>query len=329
MSDALQELIDRHAIKRLKGRYFRLVDAQDWGAWRKLFTDDVHVELLGADHTVDGADAFLAFVRETTEGARTIRHGHTPELTIDGPAEAYGTWALGDYVEWPPDPETGTRRGWEGYGRYDETYRKVDGEWKIAGLRITYTRLDPLPRQQLPHGGPGVPEVPLRSFGSEAEEAPSAETAQDLLDIELISELKARYFRLVDDQNWDAWRGLFTDDARLDLADGYVIDGADAFVAMVRETLADARSAMNGHMPEITIDGPTEAHGTWVLDEYVEHASDSATGERRGFRGYGYERETYRKVDGVWKIASMRLNYVRLDPLPARPLPERVAGLET
>ena len=32
--------------------------------------------------------------------------------------------------------------------------------------------------------------------------------------------------------------------------------------------------------------------------------------------------------DGVWKIASMRLSYLRFDSLPRTPLPERVAGLE-
>jgi hypothetical protein len=41
MSDALlQELLDREAIKELKARDFRLVDAQDWDAYRALFTDD-------------------------------------------------------------------------------------------------------------------------------------------------------------------------------------------------------------------------------------------------------------------------------------------------
>jgi hypothetical protein len=38
---------------------------------------------------------------------------------------------------------------------------------------------------------------------------------QELLDREAIKELKARYFRLVDEQDWDAYRQLFTDDARL------------------------------------------------------------------------------------------------------------------
>jgi hypothetical protein len=43
-------------------------------------------------------------------------------------------------------------------------------------------------------------------------------------------------------------------------------------------------------------------------------------------KGYGHERETYRKVDGQWKIASMHLAYLRFDPLPATPLPDRAQG---
>jgi hypothetical protein len=319
---SLQELADRRAIRELKARYFRLVDAKEWDAWRELFADDVHAELPDAGRTFDDADSFVAFVREMTEPASCVRQGHMPELTFDGPGLAHGTWSLTDYDEWPS--ENGERRGWEGFGRYDETYRKVGGEWKIASLLITYLRQDPLPREPLPDD---PQEVPLRSFG-DAEPAPASEpTAQQLLDAELISELKARYFRCVMEQDWDGFRRVFTDDARIDLADGYVIDGADAFVAALQDLLAGVRLVIQGHTPAITIDSPTEAHGAWAIAEYLERPSDPDSGERRGFRGYGWERETYRKLDGEWRIASMRLNYLRLDPLPHEPLPERIAGL--
>jgi hypothetical protein len=31
-------------------------------------------------------------------------------------------------------------------------------------------------------------------------------------------------------------------------------------------------------------------------------------------------------VDGVWKIATWRLIYIRMDPLPRRPLPDSILG---
>jgi hypothetical protein len=93
-------------------------------------------------------------VREKLDGAegrvRSVHHGLMPELTIESPTQARGVWVLADYLEWPPDPETGVRRGLRGYGLYDETYRKVDGVWKIATRRLDYLRVDPLPREPLP-----------------------------------------------------------------------------------------------------------------------------------------------------------------------------------
>jgi hypothetical protein len=314
---SLQELNDRRAIRELKGRYFRLVDAHEWAAWRELFTDDVVVELPDAGRTFDTADAFVEFVRAVTEPARCVRQGHQPRLTIDGPTEAHGTWVLSDYDEWPPDPETGLRRGWDGFGRYDETYRKVDGLWKISGLRVTYGVRDALPPEPLPDD---PPEVPLRGFGDEEPRVPSESTAEELLEVEKICELKARYFRGVQWQDWELFRSVLADDVHIDLADGYAIDGADDFAAAVSGMLTGSTIAMQGHMPEIAIDGPDEAHGTWAIFEYVERPPED--GERRGFAGWGFERETYRKVDGEWKIASMRLNYTRFDPLPRAPLPE-------
>ncbi len=159
MSEALQELLDREAIKELKARYFRFVDAKDWDGFREVFTDDVHVQIMDLE-PIDGADTFVAFVREAV-GERTAHHGHMPEIDFDSPTEARGIWSLADYVEWAPDQETGERRGFKGYAHYHETYRKVDGEWKIAGLRLVYRRMDPLYPEPLPEqilGGPALLE---------------------------------------------------------------------------------------------------------------------------------------------------------------------------
>jgi SnoaL-like domain len=153
---------------------------------------------------------------------------------------------------------------------------------------------------------------------------------QQLIDLEEIRDLKARYFRLVDEQDWEAWRGLFTDDLKFDFGDGNWLEGGDAFVAAVREMMdgrgGRARSVHRGHMPELVVDSPTEAHGLWGLADYLEWPSDPETGERSGYRGYGHEAENYRKIDGVWKIATWQLSFIRMDPLPRQPLPETMIG---
>jgi SnoaL-like protein len=154
----VQELLDREAIKELKARYFRCVDARDWDGLRETLADDARFELMGME-TIEGGDAFVAFTREVIESreARTVHRGHTPEITIDGPAEAHGRWMLADYIEWPSDPETGQRRGMRGCGLYQETYRKVHGDWRIATWRLDYVRIDPLAPDPLPEQILGAP----------------------------------------------------------------------------------------------------------------------------------------------------------------------------
>jgi hypothetical protein len=143
---ALRRLEDREAIRDLKARYFRLLDAKDWAGYRDVFTEDAHFDVQSFAE-IDGVDDFIALVRETLDGTTTVHHGHMGEITLTSDTEAEGTWSLADYVEWDSDDD---RRGIQGYGRYQEVYRKQNGTWRIASLRLRYTRIDPLPRQRLP-----------------------------------------------------------------------------------------------------------------------------------------------------------------------------------
>jgi hypothetical protein len=152
----LQELLDREEIKELKARFYRLMDERDWEGWRELFTDDFHADLLDGWRVVEGGEEFVAQTRRSFDGVRSAHYGHMPEIELAGPTEARGVWASIDYLEWPPDAETGERNGAVGYGHERETYRKVDGAWRIASYRLTYLRWDALPREPLPEIGPAV-----------------------------------------------------------------------------------------------------------------------------------------------------------------------------
>ncbi len=59
-----------------------------------------------------------------------------PEITLTGPGTASGIWSMEDIVEFPDGTVL------QGYGHYHETYRKVDGEWRIATLHLTRLRMD-------------------------------------------------------------------------------------------------------------------------------------------------------------------------------------------
>lgn len=137
-----------------------------------------------------------------------------------------------------------------------------------------------------------------------------------LLAIEEIKQLKARYFRGMDQRRWDdVLAPVFARDAHLD-ADGFTADGRDGIVAFLRRVLSEARTVHHGHMPEITVTSSTTAHGIWAMFDYVELASPGADGSRQGLYGYGHYEEDYVVEDGAWRIANLRLTRLRVDPLP-------------
>jgi hypothetical protein len=133
--------------------------------------------------------------------------------------------------------------------------------------------------------------------------------ADMLVDIELIKQLKARYFRLLDERQWELWRAIFTEDCRVqfDHARDRVLLGPDAVVRFSQKVLTDTTSIHFGHMPEITIESTDRARGVWSMFDYLE-------GPGFTINGYGrYEEEYAKGVDGAWRIASLRLIRTRVD----------------
>ena len=128
-------------------------------------------------------------------------------------------------------------------------------------------------------------------------------------DLEAIRQLKARYFRTMDTKDWVAMRAVFTDNVVIDTtaSGGNVVEGADAFMAFLQETLGSATTVHHGHTPEIALTSDTTATGVWALNDIVIFP----TGVR--LDGYGHYHETYAKVGGEWKIASSRLTRLHMD----------------
>ena len=156
--DLLQQMLDYKEIVDLKSSFGRLADVKDWDGYRAIFTDDCEFDF-GGNYVVKGAREGTDIIAGMLEGAVSIHRAYMPEIDFVGLTEAKGIWAVNDYIEWEPDPETGARAGQMGYGREYETYRKEGGKWKIAHWRLRYDRLDPLPRQALPETFLGGPEV--------------------------------------------------------------------------------------------------------------------------------------------------------------------------
>ena len=132
-------------IKKLKARYFRCMDTKDWDGFQAVFTEDASMDTTQEAPDIEvvvGAPQIRLFVEGSVGPVVTVHHGHMPEIELTGPDTARGTWAMSDYVEWPPS-ESGERRGLQGYGHYQEEYVREDGQWRIARLHLSRLRIDP------------------------------------------------------------------------------------------------------------------------------------------------------------------------------------------
>jgi hypothetical protein len=133
-----------------------------------------------------------------------------------------------------------------------------------------------------------------------------------------IHQLKARYFRWMDEKDWENWGTLFTTDVAV-LVDSEVSDrdrltkpfslprGRDLFVANNAEILRDVVTVHHGHMPEITLTSDTTATGVWAMEDKLKWP------DGRTMHGYGHYRETYRVEEGCWRIALLNLTRLRLE----------------
>jgi hypothetical protein len=89
---------------------------------------------------LSGRSDIVAFVSKRMKGVISVHHGHMPDIELDGPDRAHGSWAMSDYLEEPV--VDGRRVQMRGYGYYFEDYRKEGGSWRIANLRLTRIRID-------------------------------------------------------------------------------------------------------------------------------------------------------------------------------------------
>jgi hypothetical protein len=142
--DAVQELVELEAIKRLKAEYFYRVDMRDREGWLALFAPDgtfqwdTQVSAGGQDgkpdHKFVGPEMARIF-DEMLAPSQSVHHGHCPMIDMVSDTEARGIWAMEDIV-------TFGRQKIHGWGHYHETYRKLDGVWKIQTSYLKRLRLE-------------------------------------------------------------------------------------------------------------------------------------------------------------------------------------------
>jgi hypothetical protein len=141
-------LVALEDIKRLKARYCRYIDTKQWQALQSLFTADVRFDGFASAPTGSDAATFIQGVSARLGPAVTMHHCHTPDIVLIDPDRARAVWAMSDYMEWPQPidlPDAPGSRGLYGFGHYEEEYRREEGAWRIAHLRLRRMRLIPLP----------------------------------------------------------------------------------------------------------------------------------------------------------------------------------------
>jgi hypothetical protein len=149
-------------------------------------------------------------------------------------------------------------------------------------------------------------------------------TEEFLSAIEAIRTVKARYFRGVDTCDGELVRGILAENCLLDYTNCFVdpASGRDFFPAMsvvVRGRAAwSARglsalgivSVHEGHGGEVELTGENSARAIWSMTDRLFMPKES---QFACLTGYGHYHETYERIDGSWKISTLRLSRLRVE----------------
>jgi hypothetical protein len=114
--------------------------------------------------------------------------------------------------------------------------------------------------------------------------------------------LKARYFRFMDLKQWPELRGIFGDDATFDHPTLGKFERIDEAIEALRLAIADQWTSHEGSIPDIELMPPDRATGIFAMSGHSRLAN--GTGFNRTF---GHYYDSFQRVDGIWKISSIRL----------------------
>jgi hypothetical protein len=128
-------------IKRLKYRYMRTLDLNQWDELADCFTEDAVTDYDSGKYSFQGKKNIIDFLKKFMDRPTQItqHHVHHPEIDLTNDTTATGIWYLQDIVI---DLDTNTTL--RGAGFYHDEYVKSNGEWKIkhTGYTRTYEEIE-------------------------------------------------------------------------------------------------------------------------------------------------------------------------------------------
>jgi ketosteroid isomerase-like protein len=133
-------------------------------------------------------------------------------------------------------------------------------------------------------------------------------------DIEAIKQVQGRYGRAADTKDWELLRPTVTDDFHCDTGAGGrgLTTGIDAFIGRVSTN--PAVTVHHALLPEIELSSPTTAIGIWAVHLFAKAPDGSV------IDAYGHYHNGYRKVDGSWRLSSLRLEWLHREIRPGQPI---------
>lgn len=126
-------------------------------------------------------------------------------------------------------------------------------------------------------------------------------TPEDLVELELIKQVKYKYLRVLDQHEFEEMRSVLTADVVARYSDGrYSFDGVDAVIEFLQESMGKDSflSSHSVHHPEITLNGDGTASAIWKLEDQVIIGEHDLS-----LRGAAFYYDEYVKTDEGWRIS--------------------------
>ena len=137
----LERLQALDAIRQLKARRLRAMDAKEWDLYTQLHCAD-HVSDTYGGEVMPSAAQNTARLREFLDGVTSVHHVFSHELVFQSDTEASGIWCMEDRLWWQQETESGPQEfNLHGFGYYHERYRFDDGVWKFCYRRLDRTKV--------------------------------------------------------------------------------------------------------------------------------------------------------------------------------------------
>jgi choline dehydrogenase-like flavoprotein len=93
------------------------------------------------------------------------------------------------------------------------------------------------------------------------------------------------------------------------VSEGVIVASARV-VQPIKEGITGVTCVHHGHMPELALTGDTTATGIWSMEDVLKWPDDSPI---ESMHGFGHYFETYEKMDGHWKIKTLKITRLMLD----------------